>query len=124
MHHESSAAQDKRINPGSSNVFADLGRPNPDELLKKSRLVHEIEGMVRRRRISKAESSLLTCESEADMKAMFRGKIDLYPIKRLRMFLDIANAKPVKTASGRVNAAPTTANGRLSTLGAPGRKPA
>lgn len=99
----------------SGNVFADLGLPNPEELLAKAEMAHKITVLIRERGLTRAQASELLGIDEPKLCAATetgRGIIrlhakmsqaaqkaapNLFSIKYLRVFLEstIWNGLPV-----------------------------
>ena len=69
----------KKVTASSGNVFADLGFANPEEELLKAKLVREIRGIIKRRKLGKQtlciESPRLSCiESNAGRRTRRRER--------------------------------------------------
>ena len=74
---------DSIIEPGSSNVFADLGRPGADAHMLKAELVGRIDALVRRRGITQAEAARLLGLSQPDVSRLLKGDFREYSLERL-----------------------------------------
>ncbi|WP_354041935.1 helix-turn-helix transcriptional regulator [Devosia sp. UYZn731] len=73
---------------GSGNVFADLGVPNPEEHLAKSRLVSKISAVIRDRGLAQAEAAGLTGISQPKISGFMRGQFCDFSSDRLRRVSD------------------------------------
>ena len=71
----------------SGNVFADLGRPNPEELLAKAGLAHKIIVLIRKRGLTQAQAAKLLRVDQPKVSAMVRGNLTGFSIERLMRFL-------------------------------------
>jgi predicted XRE-type DNA-binding protein len=95
---------------GSGNVFADLGPPNPEELLAKAELAHKITVLIRERSLTQAQAAKLLKVDQPKVSALIRGRLTGFSIERLMRFLlllgqDIritVEATPPKRAQARV----------------------
>ncbi|MXW21376.1 MAG: XRE family transcriptional regulator [Gammaproteobacteria bacterium] len=103
---------DTIIEPGSCNVFADLGRPGADAHLLKAELVGRIDALVRRRGITQAEAAQLLGLSQPDVSRLLRGDFSEYSLERLFRLLnalgrdiDIVIRRPRSDAGGRMRIA-------------------
>lgn len=74
---------DSNVEPGSGNVFADLGRPEADGHLLKAELVSRIDALVRRRGITQAEAARLLGLGQPDVSRLLRGDFREYSLERL-----------------------------------------
>ena len=72
---------------GSSNVFADLGLENPDELLVKADLAHAINTEIRSRGWAQAEVVKRTGLTQSDVSKIGRMKTDGFSQERLQKVL-------------------------------------
>jgi predicted XRE-type DNA-binding protein len=75
------------IKRGSTNVFADLGLENADELLAKSELAAQILKTVRDRRLTQAAAGELLGISQPKVSALLNGRLDGFSTERLLRFL-------------------------------------
>ena len=103
---------DTRIEPGSGNVFADLGRPGADAHLLKAELVSRIDALVRRRGMTQAAAGRLLGLAQPDVSRLLRGDFREYSLERLFRLLnalgrdvDIVIHAPRSGATGRLRIA-------------------
>ena len=106
---------DSNIEPGSGNVFADLGRPGADAHLLKAELVGRIDALVRRRGITQAEAGRLLGLGQPDVSRLLRGEFSEYSLERLFRLLnalgrdiDIVIRPPRSAAGGKLRIAADT----------------
>lgn len=71
----------------SGNVFADLGLPNPEELLAKAELAHKITVQIRKRGLTQAQAAKLLGVDQPKVSALIRGRLTGFSIERLMRFL-------------------------------------
>ena len=74
---------------GSDNVFADLGLPNPDELLKKADLAISIGEVIRGRGLTQVQAGKLLGIDQPKVSKMLRGLLDEFSVERLLNFLTL-----------------------------------
>ena len=98
-----------KVERGSGNVFADLGRPDADTHLLKAELVTRIDGIVRGRRLTQAQAADLLGLSQPDVSRLLRGNFRDYSVERLLRLLialgrdvDIVIRKPNRRGPGRL----------------------
>ena len=72
----------------SGNIFADLGLPNPDELLIKAELVHQISEIISARQLTESEASELLSVDRSTLTNLLRGKLSKFSIELLFRFLN------------------------------------
>lgn len=72
----------------SGNVFADLDLPDADELLAKSELVHQITGLIRRRRLTQKAAAALLGTTQPIVSDLIRRRLDRFSLERLFAFLN------------------------------------
>ena len=106
---------DPIVEPGSGNVFADLGRPDADAHLLKAELVSRIDALVRRRGVTQAEAGRLLGLSQPDVSRLLRGDFREYSLERLFRLLtalgrdvDIVIRPPRSDAGAKLRVAADT----------------
>jgi len=62
------------IERGSTNVYADLGMPNAEEMLVKAQLATKIGEIIRRRKLTQVEAAQLLGISQPKLSNMLRGQ--------------------------------------------------
>jgi predicted XRE-type DNA-binding protein len=75
------------VTPGSGNVFADLGLPNPDEELFKADLVLQFIRVMRQRGLTQARAAKLLGVSQSNVSHLIHGHYEDFSIDRLLRFL-------------------------------------
>ena len=80
-------ADEIRIEHGSGNVFADLGRPDADAHLLKAELVTRIDKIVRQRGLKQNEAARVLGLSQPDVSRLLRGSFREYSVERLLRLL-------------------------------------
>jgi predicted XRE-type DNA-binding protein len=75
------------VEPGSGNVFADLGLPDADAHLLKAQLVSRIDGIIRRRKLTQAKAAELLGLSQPDISRLLRGHFRDFSLERLLRLL-------------------------------------
>ncbi len=75
------------MEPGSGNVFADLGLADPGEHLIKAGLVVKIDRTIRRRRLTQTAAAQLMGIDQPKVSAMLGGQFRGYSVERLMRFL-------------------------------------
>jgi predicted XRE-type DNA-binding protein len=104
------STEDVKIERGSGNVFADLGRPDADAQLLKAELVTRIDEIIRRRRLTQIQAAELLGLSQPDVSRLLRGNFRDYSVERLLRLLtalgrdvDIVIRKPKSRRLGRLS---------------------
>jgi predicted XRE-type DNA-binding protein len=69
------------------NVFADLGIPNPEEMLAKAELAVKIADILRRRRLTQVQAATVLGVDQPKVSALIRGRLSGFSIERLLRFL-------------------------------------
>jgi len=72
----------------SSNVFDDLGLPNPDERLAKAELARQILTIVTKRHLTQAKAAELLGIDQPKVSALMRGKLSGFSMERMFHFLN------------------------------------
>jgi predicted XRE-type DNA-binding protein len=88
MNRRSKMTEEIKVYSGSGNVFADLGLPNPDELLIKAKLAHQISELISERQLTQIEAAELLGIDQPKVSALVRGKLSGFSIERLFRFLN------------------------------------
>lgn len=76
-----------KIERGSGNVFADLGRPDAETHLLKAKLVTRIDEIIRQRGLKQVEAAKLLGLSQPDVSRLLRGSFREYSVERLLRLL-------------------------------------
>ena len=76
-----------KIERGSGNVFADLGRPDAEAHLLKAELVTRIDKIIRQRGLKQTEAAKLLGLSQPDVSRLLRGNFREYSMERLLRLL-------------------------------------
>ena len=91
------------MEPGSGNVFADLGLPDAGEHLIKAGLVVKIDRTIRQRHLTQAAAAQLMGIDQPKVSAILAGQFRGYSVERLMRFLvvlghdvEIVVKKPLK----------------------------
>ena len=98
----------KAYEPGSRNVFKDIGIPNAEEHLIKAQLVFKIDALMKERGLKQKEAADLFGVRQPDISKMLRGEFRQFSVERLLRFLVALNQDVeivVKPHRGRNNAA-------------------
>lgn len=82
-------AKDKQLSrePGSGNVFADLGLPDPSEHLLKAGLVVKIAAIIEERGLSQTAAAHILGIDQPKVSALLGGRFRGYSVERLLRFL-------------------------------------
>lgn len=76
------------VEESSGNVFADLGYPNAEEALTKSRLAQRIAEILKRKRLTQAQAAELLGIDQPKVSKLLRGKLREFSTDRLFRFLN------------------------------------
>jgi predicted XRE-type DNA-binding protein len=71
----------------SSNVFADLGLPNPEERLAKSQLVQRISEIIKERKLTQAKAGEILGIDQAKVSKLVRGRLSEFSTSTLMEYL-------------------------------------
>jgi predicted XRE-type DNA-binding protein len=77
------------VEEGSSNVFADLGLPNPEERLAKADLAIRIADAVRTRRLTQTAAARMLKIDQPKISRLLRGQLSGFSTERLMQFLTL-----------------------------------
>lgn len=80
-----------KFEPGSHNVFQDLGLPNAEEHLVKAQLVYKVDGILKERRLKQVDAGKLFGIPQPDVSKMLRGEFRQFSVERLLRFLVALN---------------------------------
>ncbi len=80
--------EDISVERSSGNVYADLGLPNPDEMLAKAKLVSRICAVIEERKLTQIKAAELLGIDQPKVSSLMRGKFDGYSSDRLFRFLN------------------------------------
>lgn len=102
--------QEISVQESSGNVFADLGLPNPNEMLVKAELARQINEIITKRHMSQAEAAELLGVDQPKVSALMRGKLTGFSTERLFRFLNalgrdveiVVKSKPKSRAEARI----------------------
>lgn len=72
---------------GSGNIFADLGLPDADDMLLKSKLVIELRQLIDARNLTQTVAAALIGISQPDLSRLLRGQFEGYSVGRLMEML-------------------------------------
>lgn len=92
------------VEPGSGNVFADLGFSNPDLALAKAELVQRIRGLIEEQKLTQTKAAKLLGIDQPKVSALMRGRVEGYSIDRLFRFLTALGQRveiTVRTNAGK-----------------------
>jgi predicted XRE-type DNA-binding protein len=99
------------MEPGSGNVFADLGLADAGEHLIKAGLVVKIDRTIRQRHLTQAAAAQLMGIDQPKVSAMLAGQFRGYSVERLMRFLVALGhdveivVKPLKRGSAELRVA-------------------
>ena len=73
----------RKVTESSGNVFVDLGFANPEEELLKAKLVREIRGIIKRRKLTQTKAAVMLGMKQPDISALVTGRVGKFSIDRL-----------------------------------------
>jgi len=76
-----------KVEIGSSNIFADLGLPDAEDMLLKSTIVIELRRLIEERSLSQTAAAKLIGINQADLSKILRGRFRGYSEARLMRML-------------------------------------
>ena len=103
-----------RIEEGSGNLWADIGRADADEALARAELMRRISDSIRARGLTQAAAAQLLETTQPVISDLVRGKLSRFSLERLIGYLNalgqdveiIVRAHPANgTARGRIRVA-------------------
>lgn len=74
---------------GSTNVFADLGYANAEEMLAKAQLVSRISDLIKQRRLKQGDAATLLGIDQPNVSRLLRGQLSGFSYERLLKFLNV-----------------------------------
>jgi predicted XRE-type DNA-binding protein len=77
-----------RVEPGSGNVFADLGLPHPSLARAKAELVQRIRTLIADRRLTQVQTVELLGTDQPKVSALVRGRVEGHSLDRLFRLLN------------------------------------
>jgi len=98
-----------RATKSGSNVFADLGLPNPEQELLKARLTLQIYKIVKERGLTQAQAGALLGIKQPHVSALMRNRAGNFSIGRLMEFLTALGqdveitVKPTRRGQGEMS---------------------
>jgi predicted XRE-type DNA-binding protein len=81
-------SSDKEVKVSSGNVFANLGFANPEGELLKAKLIREIRGIIKRRKLTQTKAAAVLGLKQPDVSALATGRVGKFSIDRLVRCLD------------------------------------
>lgn len=102
---------EKKITRGSSNVFADLGFSDAEEMQTKARLAFAINSIIEERKLTQAKAASLLDAAQPKVSALARYKLEGFSVERLMTYLTaldrdvqiVIKKKPRSRAAGRIS---------------------
>jgi predicted XRE-type DNA-binding protein len=76
-----------KITIGTGNIFADLGLPNPEEMLVKAQLAKQIYICITERNLTQSEAATILGIDQPKVSNLINGKLAAFSIDRLFRFL-------------------------------------
>jgi predicted XRE-type DNA-binding protein len=98
------------VEPGSGNVYADLGYPDADDMLLKARLVAKIADIIRRRGLTQAKAAKMLGLTQPKISRLLKGQFRGISQRRLLRCLTQLG----RDVEIRVKPAPARRSGRLT----------
>jgi len=77
-----------QVEDSTGNVFADLGLPNPEELLAKAEMVRQISRIVATRGLTQTQTAELLGTTQPKVSDLLRGRLSGFSMERLIRFLN------------------------------------
>jgi predicted XRE-type DNA-binding protein len=78
-----------RFEPGSGNVFADIGIPDPEQVLAKARLADLIGEAVKDRGLTQVQAGQLLGIDQGSVSKLVNGRLDGFSQERLIRYLNV-----------------------------------
>lgn len=80
--------QEIKVEVSSGNVFADLGLPNPEEMLVKAELASKIGEIIEIRNLTQMDAAEILGIDQPKVSALIRGRLTGFSTERLFRFLN------------------------------------
>ena len=77
-----------KVTRRTGNVFAQLGRPDADDLLRKSRVLSVINEVIEERELDQSEAAEILKINQADVSRLMHGKLSRFSLDRLMTLVD------------------------------------
>lgn len=98
------------VTPGSGNVFADVGVPDPEEALAKAQLASRIREVVRQQRLTQVAAAAVMGIDQPKVSALLNGRLASFSSERLMRLLTklgqdveiVVRSKPRSRRRGRI----------------------
>jgi len=74
---------EEKIIEGIGNVFADMGRPDPEERAYKADLIMVLENIIKRRGLTQVEAARQCGTDQGTLSKVIRGRVGLVSTDRL-----------------------------------------
>lgn len=80
--------EEQAVYKAGDNIFADLGRPDADELLAKAELARTIRHLIAARGLTQAVAASVLGIAQPDVSNLHRGRLAGFSMERLYRFLN------------------------------------
>jgi predicted XRE-type DNA-binding protein len=80
-----------KVDAGSGNIFTDLGLPDAEDLLLKSKIVVELHRLIKERKLTQTAAAKLIGISQPDLSNLLHGRLRGYSAERLMRMLTSLN---------------------------------
>jgi predicted XRE-type DNA-binding protein len=81
-------SRENEVHFSSGNVFADLGLPDAEEYMAKSKIAVQIFKIIKNRRLTQAAAGKLLGITQPKVSALLNGRLDGFSTERLFRFLN------------------------------------
>jgi predicted XRE-type DNA-binding protein len=72
----------------SGNVFADLGRPNPEERLAKAEVARKITNAIKKKQLTQKQAAEILNIGQPKVSALLNGNLRSFSLERMFRFLN------------------------------------
>jgi predicted XRE-type DNA-binding protein len=72
---------------GGTNVFADLGLPDAEELFARAQLMSRVDQIIRERKFTQAQAAKILGTNQPTVSDLMRGKFNKFSLERLIGFM-------------------------------------